>query len=164
MLLGLSEGNLTVPTTVDVAISSPILPDVIKPEETQAEKDGDRINSETDAEPSLPTIVQRTVPSKADDMHHLDASVEFPPIGFITGKNQSGWSGFPSRVLGFFNQRSLASQIGEEALMVAFEHTRPFVQGTDELHGEEDIMPLIASNKDQVEKMEWISISCSWVF
>ncbi|XJO72828.1 hypothetical protein BDV3_003897 [Batrachochytrium dendrobatidis] len=36
--------------------------------------------------------------------------------------------------------------------MVAFEHTRPFVQGTDELHGEEDIMPLIASNKDQVEK------------
>eukprot|EP00842_Homolaphlyctis_polyrhiza_P000239 jgi/Hompol1/1215/HPOL_001057-RA len=72
----------------------------------------------------------------------LPPSVEFPPIGYITGKDQSGFVGFPSRVAGFFNERSLAASIGEETLKIVMEHTRPFVRGVDELLGSEDLVSI----------------------
>ncbi|KAJ3171576.1 mitochondrial import inner membrane translocase subunit tim54 [Geranomyces variabilis] len=58
-------------------------------------------------------------------------SFPIPPVGFISGRNQSGWTGFPRRIFGWFNERHTAREIGEEALRVAFGRVRPFERDAD---------------------------------
>ena len=36
-----------------------------------------------------------------------------------------GWTAFPSRIYGWFNQRSTAGTVGEEALAIVFDKSRP---------------------------------------
>lgn len=53
-------------------------------------------------------------------------SFALPGLGYITGKNQAGWSGFPKRIYGWFTERKTAKEIGEESLKVCFGRARDF--------------------------------------
>ncbi|KAH6569250.1 hypothetical protein BASA61_005888 [Batrachochytrium salamandrivorans] len=182
VLLGITEGNRTVPIDIQVPVDVPAssieeakTKDLSDPKQPDSDPSTvefaaatadatmvqqDTVNaSETALNSHTPEVVKldspiiktvlKTIPSTPSDSYALDSSIAFPPLGFITGKNQSGWTGFPYRIIGFFNQRTLASQIGEQALQVAFEHTRPFVAGQDELCGVEDLKALPALVEDK---------------
>ncbi|KAI9012899.1 inner membrane protein import complex subunit Tim54-domain-containing protein [Gaertneriomyces semiglobifer] len=55
-------------------------------------------------------------------------ALALPSIGFISGKNQAGWKGFPSRIYGWFTERDTAKEVGQEALKIALGRVRPFRQ------------------------------------
>ena len=46
-------------------------------------------------------------------------------VGYISGKNQSGWKQFPWRIMGWFNQRNISREVGEQALAIALDHKAP---------------------------------------
>ncbi|KAJ3010031.1 mitochondrial import inner membrane translocase subunit tim54 [Thoreauomyces humboldtii] len=61
-----------------------------------------------------------------------------PCVGFITGRQQAGWTGFPKRIYGWFTERDTAREIGEEALLIAFSRVRDY-HAEDAGKGAEDI-------------------------
>ncbi|KAL2914194.1 mitochondrial import inner membrane translocase subunit tim54 [Polyrhizophydium stewartii] len=135
MLLGLSAGNQTVPVTVTETVPVSKTGTAAGPADAGAASDAQ-------ASPEETTIVTKTVPSAHSEDNQIHPAVAFPPLGYITGKNQSGWSGFPKRIVGFFRQHVIAGQVGEEALKIVFENTRPFAHGVDERLGAEDLVAL----------------------
>ena len=120
LLLGIEDGSLTVPIEVNAA-------DPVASQESNS----------------------KPVPSSKSDLNLLPSSVEYPPLGFISGKDQSGWKAFPYRIIGFFNRRHTASQLGDQALEIANGNTRPFIRNSDERLGAEDLIPLPRKDKPE---------------
>ncbi|KAI8926220.1 mitochondrial import inner membrane translocase subunit Tim54, partial [Entophlyctis helioformis] len=155
-MLGMVEGASTVPTQVTLpAPDEAPAADAAKKDKDAAAKPAETADAlAADEAKAVPKTITKIVPSEVSPEYFLPNSIAFPALGYITGKNQSGWRAFPSRIYGWFNQRYDIELIGEEALRVAFDNKRPFVAGTDEMTGAEDLSPLSIVTSDDEEKKQ----------
>ncbi|KAI8920283.1 inner membrane protein import complex subunit Tim54-domain-containing protein [Powellomyces hirtus] len=78
-------------------------------------------------------------PPPLDLSDHNIPTFPLPPLGFITARQQAGWTGFPSRIYHWFTERYTAREVGYEALAIALGRVRPFNISTDPARGAKDI-------------------------
>ncbi|KAI8823596.1 mitochondrial import inner membrane translocase subunit Tim54 [Fimicolochytrium jonesii] len=144
VLRGLNEGAMSERGVVDVLLNekaaaeatAEAAKEVASPPPTAGASDAAAETSSTS--PTAETATPPTPPAtpavaKTDPVvppSHLLAQnlppFALPSLGYITGRNQSGYSGFPKRIWGYFNERYTAREIGEEALKIAFDRVREF--------------------------------------
>ena len=73
-------------------------------------------DDDTPVEASLQTFL----PIESLSMEQLPPTFPLPILGFLPGREQTGWKSFPKRIFGYFHQRWAARQVGDVAVKVAF--------------------------------------------
>ncbi|KAJ3191373.1 mitochondrial import inner membrane translocase subunit tim54 [Irineochytrium annulatum] len=76
-------------------------------------------------------------PPLTRDAGHLPPWFPVKPVGFVTGLNLIGWGHFPRKILCWFTARQIMREVGESALVVARDATRPMVRTKDVAMGSE---------------------------
>jgi hypothetical protein len=122
VLLGLQDG-----------MASPSL----LPEEEQIERDWlawnerkRRHEKERKSEPGPEPVRPSKVPVAESN---LETAPRIPPLGFIPYRNTLGWWNFPYRLVGWFNDRRIAREMGEAAFTIAMGLTRPMLPADEGL-------------------------------
>ncbi|KAJ3334392.1 mitochondrial import inner membrane translocase subunit tim54 [Blyttiomyces sp. JEL0837] len=64
---------------------------------------------------------------------NLPKELELPVVGYLPARNNSGWSGFWRRNGGWFNQRSIMREVGEEALKIVLDQRSELKVGGERL-------------------------------
>ncbi|KAJ3411986.1 hypothetical protein HDV05_001415 [Chytridiales sp. JEL 0842] len=138
MLQGLNDGCLTErvgPISNDdlPKYPSPPFADPSKPTDSEREKieqvDKD-IKAAKERHIFYPTLDRR--------QSLMPDAFKVPEVGYLPGKNYTGWIGFFIRGLNWFNYRTSQRIVGEEALKIAFAATRPLDVSRDLDIGEKD--------------------------
>ncbi|TPX63287.1 hypothetical protein SpCBS45565_g06714 [Spizellomyces sp. 'palustris'] len=145
VLRGLKEG----------ALAERPPPAAVTPVETTPNAD----SQNTDTPSDTPNDEATATPEPPLDLsEHNLPSFPLPQLGYITGRNQSGWTGFPRRVYGWFTERETAREIGEEALKVAFGRVREFDVDRDPILGSKDVYVNKEWSEEQKKSAESVEI------
>lgn len=104
--------------------------------------------------PTKPRLFEQNTVLSVDEMIH--PSMELPTLGFITGKNLSGFAQFPFRFIGWFTKRKMAEQIGEDALKIVQAEQRK-LSADDFLLGSEDYRPSPTKKEKEASEMDLIN-------
>jgi hypothetical protein len=77
-------------------------------------------------QPAPPLKEDQAIPTvEWKDLNSDEFSLRLPIFSFIPGENHVGWKKFPRRVFHWFNERHSMSQLGQLALAIVQEKSRP---------------------------------------
>ncbi|KAI9100396.1 mitochondrial import inner membrane translocase subunit Tim54 [Phlyctochytrium arcticum] len=136
VLRGVKEGTMgerppPPPPVVEVApeTTTTTIPD------TTASSSDESSTPEPPSPPKPEPPVDPTIPLSPSNI----PTFPLPALGFLTCRNPAGWTGFPARIYGWFNERHTAREIGTQALTIAFGRVRPFDPEHDPALGTKDL-------------------------
>ncbi|OZJ05056.1 hypothetical protein BZG36_02098 [Bifiguratus adelaidae] len=85
---------------------------------------------------SVSASADGTNPSSQDEVPYFSLPPAFAPVSYVPQYNLIGWANIPKRIWLWINDYERVAEIGEYAVTIALEHTRPFRE--DDLHTGED--------------------------